>query len=170
MTIFTIDSQDRITTIASSKEVDKPSKGPCLSSAAEFQALTESWPASRLVRIWNQLPAIKPVKKFTNRKTAVARIWKAIEDLDVVSSVTASKVTDKKPSRNRTQAPHENTKAAQIIALCREPSGATLQALMQATGWQAHSVRGFLSRHLRKKLGLRLKSFRRSGERVYVIR
>ncbi len=41
---------------------------------------------------------------------------------------------------------------------------------MQATGWQAHSVRGFMSGHLRKKLGLRVKSFRRNGERVYSLR
>ena len=41
---------------------------------------------------------------------------------------------------------------------------------MKATGWQAHSVRGFLSGQLRKKLGLCVKSFQRDGERVYAVR
>jgi hypothetical protein len=41
---------------------------------------------------------------------------------------------------------------------------------MSATGWQAHSVRGFISGQLGKRLGLRVKSFERDGERVYLIR
>ncbi len=45
----------------------------------------------------------------------------------------------------------------------------TLQALMEASGWQAHSVRGFLSGKLSKQLGLRVESFRREGERVYAL-
>ena len=62
------------------------------------------------------------------------------------------------------------TKAAQILALLKRPAGATLKAIMVATGWQAHSVRGFISGHLVKKMKLRVKSFRRDGERVYAIK
>ncbi len=40
---------------------------------------------------------------------------------------------------------------------------------MEASGWLAHSVRGFLSGKLGKQLGLRLESFRRDGERVYAL-
>jgi uncharacterized protein (DUF433 family) len=65
---------------------------------------------------------------------------------------------------------HAATKADQILALLRQPSGATLQSITKATGWQAHSVRGFISGHLVKKLGLRVKSFRQDGERVYAIK
>src|ERR1700734_1777987 len=59
------------------------------------------------------------------------------------------------------------TKADRILALLRQPAGATLQSIMSATGWQAHSVRGFVSGQLVKKMRLRVKSFRRNGERVY---
>jgi hypothetical protein len=49
----------------------------------------------------------------------------------------------------------------------RQPKGASLKAILRATGWQAHSVRGFISGQLRKKMGLSVFSFRRAGERVY---
>jgi hypothetical protein len=52
----------------------------------------------------------------------------------------------------------------------RQPAGATLQSITKATGWQAHSVRGFISGHLVKKMKLRVQSFRRDGERVYAIK
>jgi len=61
------------------------------------------------------------------------------------------------------------TKAATVIDLLREPSGATLKAIMAATGWQAHSVRGFISAQLVKKRKLKVKSFKRNAERVYKI-
>jgi len=53
--------------------------------------------------------------------------------------------------------------------LLRQPSGATLAALMRATRWQAHSVRGFLSGQVGKKMACKVKSFRRDGQRVYAI-
>ena len=61
------------------------------------------------------------------------------------------------------------TKADTIISLLRGPSGATLQVIMASTGWQSHSVRGFISAQLVKKRKLRVKSFKRNGERVYKI-
>ena len=61
------------------------------------------------------------------------------------------------------------TKAEAIISLLREPSGATLKAIMASIGWQAHSVRGFISAQLVKKRKLKVKSFKRNGERVYKI-
>ena len=53
------------------------------------------------------------------------------------------------------------------MALLNRPQGATLAALIAATGWQSHSVRGFLAGVVRKKLGLTLQSEKPDGERVY---
>ena len=63
-----------------------------------------------------------------------------------------------------------DTKHARIIAMLRTPAGATVAALMTATDWQQHSVRGFLAGVVRKKLGLNLVSEKTDMGRVYRIR
>jgi hypothetical protein len=69
----------------------------------------------------------------------------------------------KKPSRAR-----RGTKTAQILDLLKRPGGVTLKDLMKTTGWQAHSVRGFLSGTLGKKMGTPVESFKSdAGERAY---
>ena len=131
------------------------------------------WPAARLLEIWNSLPGVTPVERFTSRSIAATRIWKAIQHLQPAPGAqTAHKgtkpaIATKQASRPAKPAAGENTKAAQVIALLRQPAGASLASIMAATGWQSHSVRGFISGQLGKKLGLRVKSFQRDGERVY---
>ena len=63
-----------------------------------------------------------------------------------------------------------DTKHARIIAMLRAPAGATIAAMINATEWQPHSVRGFLAGVVRKKLGLNLVSEQTDKVRVYRIR
>lgn len=63
-----------------------------------------------------------------------------------------------------------DTKHSRIVAMLRTPAGATIAAIMTATDWQQHSVRGFLAGVVRKKLGLNLTSEQTDKGRVYRIK
>ena len=65
----------------------------------------------------------------------------------------------------------DGSKAATVLDLLKRSDGTTLAELMKATGWQAHSVRGFLSGTVGKKLGLTLASAKtENGDRTYSIK
>jgi hypothetical protein len=65
----------------------------------------------------------------------------------------------------------DGSKAAKILDLLKRADGATLKELMKATAWQAHSVRGFLSGTIGKKMGLKVASTKtEDGERTYSIK
>ena len=71
-----------------------------------------------------------------------------------------------------TKAPAASTKARkteQVLTLLRGKTGANINQIMQLTGWQAHSVRGFISGTVKKKLGLNLDIQVRDGVRHYQI-
>jgi len=64
----------------------------------------------------------------------------------------------------------DGSKTAKILDLLKRPGGATSKDLMKATGWLPHSVRGFLSGTVRKKLGLTVTSTKgENGERTYSV-
>lgn len=83
------------------------------------------------------------------------------------TQVDAADTTEVKPVRPSVRA---GTKQAQLIALLKSPEGATIEAITAATGWRAHSIRGFMSGTLGKKLGLTVTSVKEDGRaRTYRI-
>ena len=154
MNTFTIDAHNIVARLNAHKHPARDTEK--FTSEDELAKLAAQWPSGRLMEIWNGMHGVRKVARFRDRKTAVRRIWTRAQDL--------------RPVETKSTAVRDGTKAARVIALLKEPSGATIKAIMAATGWQSHSVRGFISAQLTKKLGLRVQSFARSGERVYRIR
>jgi hypothetical protein len=75
---------------------------------------------------------------------------------------------NKKPEK---LAARQGSKTAQILELLKRPGGATLQELMATTEWQPHSVRGFISGTLGKKMGLTVESAKsEDGKRSYSLK
>src|SRR5579863_2126365 len=77
----------------------------------------------------------------------------------------------KKATSAKAEGAREGTKTAKVLDLLKRPGGATLKELMKTTGWQPHSVRGFLSGTIGKKMGLKVESTKgEDGERSYSVK
>jgi hypothetical protein len=180
MPTFTIDTHNRLA--VHDAEVTVADDTVKFASATELADVTKDWPTPRLIEVWNKLPNVTPITKFTDRKTAIRRIWTAFENIEPSGdreSPVKTKAAPQQKSAGKTKAVAKakpaakpksataQTKTDQVIAALREPAGVTLKQLVAITGWQPHSVRGFLSAHVSKRMGLRVKSLKRDGERFY---
>ncbi len=87
-------------------------------------------------------------------------------EAELAEKATPAKKAPKTPrSANGTR---EGSKTEAVLALLKREGGVTVQELMTSTGWQAHSVRGFLSGTIGKKMGLAVTSTKQEdGTRVY---
>jgi hypothetical protein len=198
MATFTIDPDNNITVLA--QVPAGTDRSTTFSTERELAKLITDWPISRLIDAWNSFAGVapfddlKPIKKFTNRKTAVVRIWNAVTRLTpLVAPVTADVASVKRngkkspttsrravvarPAAKRAAEPASarskktGSKKTDVLALMRRDGGATLAEIIQLTGWQPHTVRGFVSGTLVKKMGLAVDSFRGEGrERTYQIK
>ncbi len=141
-----------------SEEEGKTKDTERVTSFEEWNQTAGAWPLKRLVGIWNDVPGVVPVQKFTSREIALRRIWRAIH---------APEQATQRKAKEQSRVPfREGSKAAQVYALLCRPEGATAPQIGELTGWQRHSVRGFLSASLRKQ-GRKVRSFTRAGERAH---
>jgi hypothetical protein len=87
------------------------------------------------------------------------------------ASKKASPKTKAPKGRKKAGAAREGSKSAKVLDLLRRPDGTTLKELMKATGWMPHSVRGFLSGAVGKKMGLKIISTKsENGECSYSVK
>ena len=200
MTTFIIDADNNITVFptpdlaAGAVSAGAQSFG----SQPELAELAASWPAERLVAVWNSLPGDTPVKKFKHPKTAISRIWARIQHLGEPAKPKAERKArvspqaatgtpakararrnaqpakkapkpPKQPTARKTEGAREGSKTAQVVAMLQRKGGATLAEISAKMGWQKHTVRGFMAGTM-KKAGYAVESFRpEGGERTYRI-
>ena len=195
MRLFAIDTDNAITAFPAAEQI--PEGQEHFATEKELAKLAANWPTDRLVQIWNGFAGVagfagdlKPVKKFTDRKSAVARIWKAIQGLDGAAPETATaaqeaatpapkapkgapkkaKATKAAEAKDAAPEAREGSKKSIVLELLRRKGGATMAEIAKATDWQNHSIRGFISGTLGKKMGLTVESSKNDvGERSYKI-
>ena len=116
MATFTIDGENNITGYAPGEAVpDNDSER--FTTESELAALVAQWPAARLVEVWNSIPGLEPVRKFTSRKTAVARIWKAAQKSILKNSLDQVPLDGIPPSAPPPSStpPHDNIRGAEYF-------------------------------------------------------
>jgi len=159
-------------------------------SQKELARRTAKWPITRFADNWNSFAGVvpfdelKPVNKFTDRKAAVARIWKAIQRLAPqlttakecataarrAAPVGSKKAKATKEATRDSGAPtaREGSKKAIVLDMLKNSEGATLDSIVATTGWQKKTVYGFISGTIGKKMGLTVDSIRSNeGVRSY---
>jgi hypothetical protein len=115
------------------------------------------------------------LKPRSSKKTPVAPRRAPVAPAPAKSARNATPA--KKAPKGRTKAQvakpklaRDGSKTAKVLDLLKRPGGATLKQLMKATGWLPHSVRGFLSGTVGKKMGLTVTSTKAGdGERTYSV-
>jgi hypothetical protein len=195
MTTFTINTDNNIT--AHTAAPAGQDNLLVFASQKELTKTTAEWPISRLVETWNSFAGapgfddLKPVKKFENRAKATTRIWAAIQKLEAVpapqaaapaplvapnaarkakgskAAKAAADAPTPAPDASTPRVPRALSKQAIVRDMLLRAGGATLLGIMAETGWQKHTVRGFIST-LAKKTGIEITSTRRESDQARV--
>ena len=157
-TTFTINEDNNITAFPTPDHAEAAigAGAQPFTSQKDLAKVTAEWPISRLVETWNSFAGVppfgdlKPVKKFTDRKTATTRIWVAIQKLQQApEAATPEPQAATKPAKKAKvpkapkaaagpKAPREGTAKARVIALLQRKGGAALEEIVSATDWQKH--------------------------------
>ena len=130
---------------------------------SETQATVEAAGPVREPEATKKAPTAPPKTRVAPRKSKAAKKTTRAHK----PGKAAKKAESKKPLKSSRQ----GSKTVRILALLQRPNGATLKDLIKATSWQPHSVRGFLSGTVGKKMKRTVASVRdENGERRYSVR
>lgn len=94
----------------------------------------------------------------------------AMDDPELEADVASAEASWQQPAKDKPVRTRADSKQALVIGLLQRPEGTTIAQIMEATGWQQHTVRGTLAGTLKKRLGLTITSSKEAGgQRVYRI-
>jgi hypothetical protein len=106
-----------------------------------------------------------------NKKASVARQRPHVPPKKAKSAKKASSPKKAPKGQKKAKSARDGSKTAKVLDLLKRPGGVTSKELMKATGWQPHSVRGFLSGTISKKMGLAVMSTKtEEGDRTYSVK
>ena len=107
-------------------------------------------------------------KAHTSARKARVAPTKARSRKKATPAKKSAKAAKRAKAPNKATGARQGSKTEKVLDLLKRSGGASLKDIMKATDWQAHSVRGFLSGSIGKKMGLKLESTKREdGERIY---
>jgi hypothetical protein len=107
----------------------------------------------------------------TTQKASAAKRARNVAPKKAKSGKKATPAKKAPKGAKKATGARDGSKASKVLELLKRPGGATAKELMKATGWQPHSIRGFLSGTVSKKMGLAVTSTKgEDGERTYSVK
>jgi len=152
--IFRLNESGRIT--VEPKGAEQLRGDLCFVTEASLSRLTEKEPLSRLVAIWNELPDVKPVQRFSNRKTAVHRIWRVVETLKPGWERTRKRTPKPMPKPDV-----DGPTLIKVLTMLKTEEGATIPELVIGSGCHPERIRAVLTEVVEKELMVKIQSFER---------
>ena len=122
--IFRLDESGRISVEPKGTENLKGEQ--CFQTEDQLKEVTNGLIAAKLVAIWNELPEVKPVRRFASRAIAIQRIWRVVRKL---------KLGWRGPRRKKTEAEQHASELKgrnliRVLTMLKTPEGATMPALL----------------------------------------
>src|SRR5207249_1365207 len=130
--LFYLNSDGKIVSKTDNPRGGGECNGLTFAGEQELARILGEWPMQRLVETWNRLPGVRPLRRFEDRKTAIARIWRAVQPSAGQNPRTAQDSSQRSRASRKQVVFRDRSKAAHVCELLRRTEGATLTEIISA--------------------------------------